>query len=144
MAVDTKVRTYDPKKHVITFLGNIITGFSDGDFIEITGDDGFEMRKGAAGDEDRINKNETGKNMNVTLMQTSISNDILSSIYESDAINNDGKGPLQMVDLNGTAVLYSAQGYLKKNADTTKGDSLGNTVWNFRAPHATYNPGSNL
>ena len=141
---DTAVRTYDPKKIAITFRGNIITGIADGDFVEITGDDGFEMRKGAAGDEDRINKNETGKDVNVTLMQTSISNDILSAIYESDAINNDGKGPLQIVDLNGTSILYSAQAYIKKSPDTTKGDSLGTTVWNFRAPQATYVPGGNL
>ena len=144
MAVDTAVRTFDPKKLVITFKGNIFTGFADGDVVEITGEDGFESRKGSAGDEDRINKNETGRDVNITLMQTSITNDVLSAIYEDDAVNNTGKGPLSIKDLSGTSVLYSAQAYIKKKADTTKGDSLGNYVWNFRAPQSTYNVGGNL
>lgn len=144
MARDTAVRTFDPNKVSITFLGNIITGFADGDFVEITGEDGFEMRKGAAGDEDRINKNETGRDVNITLMKTSITNDVLSAIYEQDAVDNNGKGPLTIKDLNGTTLLYSAQAYIKKPADMTMGDSLGTVVWNFRAPQSTYNVGGNL
>ena len=144
MAIDSTVRTYDPKRISITFLGNIITGFADGDFVEITGEDGFEMRKGAAGDEDRINKNETGRDVNITLMQTSISNDVLTAAHQVDVISNDGKGPLQVKDLNGNSILYSAQAYIKKTADQTRGDSLGTIVWNFRAPHAIYDVGGNL
>lgn len=144
MANDTVLRTYDPKKISIVWGTIIFTGFADGDFLEIAGEDGFEMRKGADGSEDRTNKNETGKDVNITLMSTSITNDALSAKYEEDRTTNAGYAQLSIKDNNGTMVLFSERAYLKKNADKTLGDSAGTITWNFRAPQAIYTPGSNL
>jgi len=143
MAVDKILRTFDPKKISITFLNIIVTGIAEGDFVESTGEDGFEMRKGSAGDEDRVNKNETGRDVNITLMNTSITNDAFSAAFAADAANNTGKGPLTIKDLNGTTLLFSSQAYIKKKADWTRGDSAGTTVWNFRAPQVVENVGGN-
>lgn len=144
MAFDANLRTYDPKQISITWNGIIFTGFADGDFLEITGEDGFEMREGADGSEDRVNKNKRGKDVNITLMNTSITNDALAAAYESDQLSNNGKGPLNIKDLNGTMILFSEQAYIKKNADKSLSDSAGTITWNLRAPNAIYNPGSNL
>lgn len=144
MANDRVLRTYDPKKVAITFGAIIFTGFADGDFFEVTGEDEFEMREGADGSEDRINKNKTGKDVNITLMATSITNDALTAVFNVDRNTNTGVQALTIKDGNGTMLLFSAQAYIKKAPDKTGGDSLGSITWNFRAPQATWNPGSNL
>lgn len=144
MANDRILRTYDPKAVVITFGGITFTGYPEGDFFEVTGEDGFESREGADGSEDRINKNKLGKNVNITLMATSITNDALSAIYKLDVETNQGKLPLSIIDLNGTMSLFSAQAYIMHDGDKTGGDSLATVTWNFRAPQCEWNPGSNL
>lgn len=144
MANDGSVRTYSPKEISITWGEIIFTGYADGDFLAIAGEDGFESREGADGSEDRVNKNKLGRDVDITLMKTSITNDALYAAYETDRTTNAGKKPLFIKDLNGTLQLTSAQAYLKKLSDLTLGDSAGTITWNFRAPQATYIPGSNL
>jgi len=144
MANDGSVRTYSPKEISITWGEIIFTGFADGDFLAISGEDGFESREGSDGSEDRVNKNKLGRNVDITIMKTSITNDALYAAFETDRLSNNGKKPLFIKDLNGTMQLTSAQAYIKKIPDTTLGDSAGNITWNFRAPQAVFNPGSNL
>ena len=144
MANNRSVATYDPKAISITFGNIIFYGYADGDFLEITGEDGFESREGSDGSEDRINKNKIGKDVNITLMSTSITNDALYSAYNTDSSTNAGKKPLYVKDLNGTMRLFSEQAYIKKLPDKTSGDSAGSVTWNLRAPQAEYIPGSNL
>lgn len=144
MANDRILRTYDPKQIAITFGAIIFTGYADGDFLEITGEDGFEFREGADGSEDRINKNKNGKDINITLMQSSITNDALSAVFLVDTTTNQGIFPLVIKDLNGTTTLFSGQAYIKKLPDKTFGDSLGTITWNFRAVQSNYFVGGNI
>jgi len=144
MALDPKLRTYDPKLVALSFKGAIVTGYTDGDFIAVTNDDGFESRTGADGSEDRVNKNITGVNVDVTLMGSSITNDVFNVFYEIDKATNLGYGAFSIKDLNGTMLLTSGEAYITKKADKSLGNGVGSVTWTFRCPQAIYNPGSNL
>jgi len=144
MANSGITKTYDPKAHVITFKGIIFTDFSEDAFIEITSEPNFEMAEGVDGSENRVNKNKTGCDVNVTLQQASITNDALSDLLNADQIDNSGKGPFTIKDLNGTTVVYSAQAYIKGFPDNSKGGSMGSNTWAFRLPQAQRHFGGNL
>ena len=139
------LKTYDAKGCSITFGGIIVTDFADGDFISVTGmADNFEGVTGADGSENRINKNMTGCDVTVTVSQTSITNDLLSTVHAADKLTNTGIKAFQFKDINGTSIVSSGQAYIKGYADLTDGNSLGTRAWNIRCPQAVVNVGSNL
>jgi len=138
------VKTYDPKKIIITLGAIIFTDFAEGDFVEITGDDGFEQSRGADGSVNRTNKNVDNYDVNINLSQTSITNDALSAKYKADKLNNLGISPLTIKDLNGTTLFYSAQAWIKKLPDTTDGDTMGSRQWNLHAANCDFTVGGNL
>lgn len=138
-------KTYDAKQVSITFNGIIVNDFADGDFVSITGlAENFEFVQGADGSENRNNKNNTGADVVITCSQTSTTNDLFSASHLADKLTNNGKGALLIKDLNGTTIFSSAQAYIKGYADMAFGNTLGTRAWNFRAPQATINVGSNL
>jgi len=144
MALDPVVRTYDPKQQQLSINGAIFTGFPDGTFMSVSTADSFEEREGADGTEERINKNSTGVTVEITLMKTSPTNDVLYALEKLDRLTNLGKGPFLWKDTFGTGILSSSQAYIKKKADMELGNSLGDVTWTIRCPQADFNPGSNL
>jgi hypothetical protein len=137
-------KTYDPSKINITFLGVIITDFADGDFVSVTFPERFTPVEGADGSENRINTGKKGCDVTITIQRASSTNDLLSALHITDAATNTGKGSLSIKDLNGTSLLFSAQAYIKKFADSADGNSMGTRAWEIRAPFATVNIGGNL
>jgi hypothetical protein len=145
MANTGLVKTYDAKLVSITYNGIIVNDFADGDFVAISGlADNFEFVQGADGSENRNNKNITGADVVITCSQTSTTNDLFSVAHTADKLSNTGKGALLIKDLNGTTLLSSGQAYIKGFADTNFGNALTTRAWNFRAPNAIINVGSNL
>ena len=145
MANTGNVKTYDAKLVTITFNGIIVNDFADGDFVAISGmNENFNYVSGADGSENRNNQNITGVDVVITCSQTSTTNDLFSAAHTADKLSNQGKGPLLIKDLNGTTLVSSGQAYIKGFADITMGNSLGTREWNFRAPNALINVGSNL
>lgn len=144
MALDPVLRTYDPKLYNISFKGIPIVGFSDGTFWEVSSEDAFESKVGADGTEDRTNKNQYGVDGNITIKQTSLTNDALSAVHIQDKLLNNGVGEFLVKDLGGTTVVSSAQAYIKKLPDTSKSDSSENNTWNFRLTNVTRFTGGNI
>lgn len=142
---DVNVRTYDPKRVVIAFGAIIFSGFADGTFITIAGNgDKFEKRKGSDGSVDRINKNSNDYSVTTTLMQSSLTNDALSAALIVDQLDNSGKAPLSVKDLNGTSLFFAAQAWIAKDPDDEEGDSLGNREWRIDTGIADKFTGGNL
>ena len=66
---DLTVKTYDPKQVVITFGVIPISGYADGTFVSVNrSGDAFTKKKGAAGDVERVNKNQGDFEVTVTLL----------------------------------------------------------------------------
>lgn len=141
---DTNVRTYDPKKVLITFGPVIVSGYAEGTFvsIEINGDL-FEKSRGADGNVDRVNKNAYDAMMTLTLKQTSLTNDALSAIAIIDRETNTGKYPLTVKDLNGTTLFFAPQAWIAKIPTVENSDAISNREWRLDTGIAELFPGGN-
>lgn len=143
--VDPIVRTYDPKLIVVTFGTIIFTGFASGTFLTITGNgDKFEKDRGADGTVDRINKNASDYSVAVTLKQTSLTNDALSTLMNTDILTNAGKLPMTVKDLNGTELFFAAQAWIAKDPDDAYGDALDSREWRIDTGIAAKFTGGNI
>ena len=145
MAIDTKVRTYSPGQVVMTFGPFTMTGFADGMFIKVErAGRAFEKKRGNDGTVDRINKNIFDFTVTLNLKKTSISNDDLSTTFNSDLINNDGVHPLSIKDLNGTSLFYSESVWVAQDPSEEFTDDLANNEWQFdTGPAEKFTGGNN-
>lgn len=116
------METFDPKAIALNVLGNVITGFMDGTFIEVERDeDTWALHVGADGEAARArNRNAAGK-ITFTLMQTSPSNDALSALATLDEQTGTAVGPAYVRDLLGTTLLGGDSAYVLKPAKVSYG-----------------------
>lgn len=126
------VKSYDPKKVIITFKGTPISGFADGTFIQIAfASDTWTKSVGADGEVARGLSNDATAEITLTLMQTSPSNTNLSTIATQDRLFGTGVGEFSMTDLYGNALVFFSQGWIKKNPDVERAKELSNVAWVF-------------
>lgn len=127
-----KVKTYDPKLVTVIFGGVPISGFADGTFVTVTpAAERFTKTVGADGEVSRAKSNDKTAEVALTLIQTSPSNDYLSSILAIDNASNLGKLPLQIVDLSGTTVQSWSEAWLKQPPDLEFSKETGERAWMF-------------
>lgn len=130
MAADPIVRTYDPKLIIVTFGTIPVTAFAEGTFVTITRNGAiFEKSRGADGTVDRINKNAGDFSVELTIKQTSLTNDLFSAVAIADQISNTGKAPLTVKDLNGATLFFAAQAWVATDPNDEYSDSLGSRTW---------------
>lgn len=132
------IRTYDPAKNVASFLGLVITGFADGEFIKAErAEDTFTAHVGAGGEEARVMSRNRMGSVTITLMQTSLSNDILSALQVADELAGTGSGPLFIKELNGTTAVLAPNAWIKKPPAMGRGKEMGNVEWVFECSAMT-------
>jgi hypothetical protein len=122
--------THDPNKIVVTFLGNIITGFAADTFVNIARDEeGWFKTVGANGNVCRARNNNKGGKITLTLQQDSLSNDILSAAAALDEQFGTGTGEVMVKDLNGTTLAHAESAWVQKFADAGFGKEVGTREW---------------
>lgn len=125
------LRTYDPKKILVTFAGVRITGFAEDVFVSATPQaDLFVSSVGTDGEVTRVAQNDPRHLVTITLAQSSPSNDYLSSKAAADAVtpNGGGVGTLQILDLIGTTIL-EGRAWVQRLPDVEFGRSVGTRAW---------------
>jgi hypothetical protein len=126
------MRTYDPAQIVIQFGPYILSGYQDGTFVKAGRDgDTFTKYVGTDGEVSRARSRNKSGNVEVTLAQTSITNDLLSGVQELDELTGAGVYPFTIKDLNGTTLLFAPEAWIKKPADTEYGKEIGPRAWLF-------------
>lgn len=109
------VITYDPKQVSLIIGGNIITGFSDDDFIEVERDeDAFSKKTGVDGITTRAKNNVKTGHVILRLMQSSSSNDALSNLARQDENTSSGAVAILCKDGSGRSKFSSDSGWVKK------------------------------
>lgn len=126
------VRTYDPNTvHVVAGIYPI-SGFADGSSIKVTRvNDTFEPVDGIGGVVSRKRNPNTRGIVELTLAQTSTSNDVLSLLAISDEKFGRGVVPLNIVAVTSKSVYLSAFAWIRKYADAEYGKDLTNRSWIF-------------
>lgn len=123
---------FDPKKVIVTYGFAVIGGVADGTFINVTRrEDSHDLQIGAYGDALFITKNDKSGLVAVTLLQSSLSNDVLSGIIISQEEGLLGTLPLTIKDLSGNSIYFAREAKILKPPDAGYGTSGENREWGF-------------
>lgn len=138
------VRTYDPGRVSVSIGGANISGFADGEFINITQDnDSFSKVSGSDGIVSRSKSNDKTGTLVLTLAQTSPSNDILTGFLTVDELTNEGIVPIIVKDNTGRTIVFTANGWVRKPSDVAFGKEISNREWTIDLADVSFFIGGN-
>lgn len=126
------MKTYSPKKVVVIWGGQPLTGYVDGSFVKVAqAGDAFTKYVGADGEVSRVASADESGQISVTLKQTSGSNDYLSSEHRTDRRLLTGGKPLIVEDTSGRTLHSCAEAWIVKMPDDEKGKEINGVEWVF-------------
>lgn len=139
------LRTYDPST-VHVYVGGIpISGFVSGSAIKVVrSNDTFEKVIGIGGVVSRSKSLDRSGEIDFTLEQTSMSNDVLSGLMLADELSNSAIIPVLIFDLGSLSALVSAFAWIRKPAEVNFGKDLNERNWQFDAADVDIFIGGNL
>ncbi len=125
--------TYDPSDVSISVGGiHTVSGYVDGTFVNIVNNTKpVETHRAMDGTTERLYTKDEGYTVTVTLAQTSVSNNILSSIYNIDKVTRMGKFPLIIKDGQGQSVFFAPDAWISKAPDVVFGNEMQTREWQF-------------
>lgn len=116
------VKTYNPKEVTVSFGGNVLTGYAEGTAVTVEyNEDAWTLQVGVDGEGTRSKSNNRSGRVTLSLMQSSLSNAILTAIAEADRLSNSGALPL-----------------LVKDNSSRGSQHMAETAWIVRVPSAEY------
>ena len=131
------VRHYSAKQVTVSLAGITINGFGEDDFVSIEKEaDDFEDVAGADGEVARWDTNDPRTTINVTLLATSPTNQLLSALRRADKTTAGGAGVGVAVvrnRLSGGEVFRFDEAWIAKVPDVTYARGVGVRVWKIRA-----------
>ncbi len=133
-----RVLTYDPKKVLVIFGGQQITGFSEDDIVTIRPlGDGMTIYAGSDAEVGRsIDPNHCFE-IEISLASTSKSNDYFSNAYNQDRANGNGMKPLMIKDLSGTTLFFANEAWVQNFPESSKGRQIGAQNWTLNTGAVT-------
>lgn len=135
----SSVITYDPAKVYIIVGGAPLSGYADGTFVTIDEmSDGVMSQAGADGEVARSMSTDRRVEVTITLQQTSLSNQILASLYIADKISGAGVVPILVEDLTGATEFASGQAWINKMASRGYAKGIETREWKLTAVAATF------
>ena len=128
-------KDYDPKKVTLNLGGHIAQGFADGTFITVArNNQTFNTVSGASGEVVRAKSNDLTGTFEITLMQSSLTNDWLSGkMLLDEAPDSAGKFSVGIIDGNGTTILTATEAWVQQPPSTEYGKELGERAWTLEA-----------
>lgn len=137
--------TYSPKDVTITLAGmHSVTGYADGTFVKITKDiKPFVKVRAMDGEMARMYFEDSGYQVELTLMQSSPTNNILSMLHSVDAATHMGKIPLFIKDGRGQTSFLAGTAWIEKIPDVTFGAELDTRTWVFGCAEVALTIGGN-
>ena len=142
---------YDPKAVNAVFAGIPITGYADGTFITVEqNNDSFSLTVGAAGEGCRAKSNDKSARITFTLLQSSVTNALLSAKHNADLLDPLGVvavGPFMMKDNSGTppnnTIVSAATAWIVKPANVSYGKEVETREWIIETDNAEIFVGGN-
>jgi len=107
-------------------------GFTEGTFVNIVrAEDSFTMVVGADGEPTRSKTNNRSATIEITLKQSSDSNDYLSQLMIADETGGNGVVPINIIDNSGRTIVTALEGWVKKPADAGFGRDAEDRTWSI-------------
>ncbi len=132
------LKTYDPARIAIIIGPHKVEGTAPGKRVKITHPDKYNKVEGTDGEVARGKTNYSSITVEFELLQTSESNDVLSTFFNTDDATPGGVPlPLMIKDLDGTALWIAAGCWAVKLPDVEYTDTPGSNVWKFETGPAS-------
>lgn len=128
-------KTYDPDQVDVLVDYVPLSGFGPDSFVKITEtEDVFVLVRGVDGTFTRSKKKGRATIVEVTLMQSSDSNVVLSALHEADYLAPNGAGivPILVRDKGGTSLTAASDAWIIKTPDQDFTSSAKERVWKFQ------------
>jgi len=126
----TQTKDFDPGLLKITVGGHAVEGFADGTFLSIATNNPFwTLAAGASGEFARSKSKDKSATIEITLMQTSLSNNVLSAYALADDTANTGKFALGILDENGFSIYTAAEAWVQQMPTVTYGKEISDITW---------------
>jgi hypothetical protein len=123
-------KDYDPLKVVLTIGGVAIEGYADGTFITVARNNQmWTLQSGASGETARSKSNDRSGTVEIVLMQTSMSNDLLSGKVKADELTNGGKFLLGIDDEHGKTLVAGLESWVQQQPSTEFAKELSERTW---------------
>lgn len=126
------VKVFDPKELIIAIGTFTADGYADGTFLSIeSNEDAFALSVGASGEAARSRTHNNSATITLTLMQTSATNDALSTLHNLDKAtpNGDGIVPLLIKDNRGNSLFAAEHCWVKKRPTAEYGREPTGREW---------------
>lgn len=121
------VYSYSAGEVSLVISGTQIAGF---DTIQVvTNPELYYMVKGMNGQHTRVRSYDTAATIQITLPQTSFSNDVLSTFLQNDYRRPTGALEIQVKDNSGRYLFNSVSGFIRGYADATFEEDITTRVW---------------
>ena len=109
------MKTYDPKKVIISLGTHSVTGYSDGTFVSIEASgDGTSKKTGCDGEVVRSLDPDSSAKLSITLLQSSPTVAYCQQQYDKDKSTGEGFFPVLVKDLKGGLVFSAKEGWVVK------------------------------
>lgn len=140
-------RIYDSNRVQVSFAGVPVQGYADGEFLTITREaDAFTSVVSTDGEVSRSKSNDRRATIEIKLMSTSPTNDLLSAILSGDINANGGAGvgAFLVVDLSGASLYSAGNAWITKGPDVSYGREATERVWTLQCDKLYEFTGGNL
>jgi hypothetical protein len=124
--------TYDPARVIITYGGMPISGYADGTFVNVEPNaEAWTKKVGADGEVIRARSNDNTHTVTITLQDSSLSNQYLSTCKNADKLTGLGMLPLQIMDSNGATLFFWPQVWVSTDPSWGQAKETTDREWTF-------------
>lgn len=121
-----------------------VVGYPDGSFLSVKKDaTPFVTKRCLDGEIARTYRNDQSFTVEITLAQSSPSNDIFMKFYELDCITRNAKFPVFIKDHRGSTLFLSATSWINTVPDITYSNGIETRTWSIQCLGAIENIGGN-
>lgn len=137
--------TYSPEDVQILVAGiYAITGYVEGTFISIKKDvQPFTTSRTADGKLNRTQREDKGYTLEISIAQSSTSNDVLNKLLEIDQVTGLGQFPIFIKDGNGSSLFFTSQAFISSVPDVEFSNSISTRTWTIQCEDGFLNVGGN-
>ena len=132
-----EVSTYAPDEVFLTFGGAVVEGW-DSITVQRTSPE-FKTVKGIDGKNTRVYDPNTHAVINIVCKQTSLTNQILSSVVLLDSNTHGVRLEVMLLDSSGWEVFSSQEAYVQRTPDRDYKASMGTRSWTIECLNSSWN-----
>lgn len=139
------VAVYSPQDIYITIAGlYTVTGYADGTFVKISKDLApFSTTRGMDGEQSRMYQQDLGFTVEITLAQSSSTNNVFQSLYNIDIATQMGKVALYIKDSKGDTTFIATSAWIEQLPDVVFSNNMETRTWRFQCAGCQLSVGGN-